>query len=272
MDFREIIKSTRAYNFHAHTQFCDGRDSLEAIATAAADRGFRHFGFSPHSPLPIDSPCNMDESDLSAYRSEIERTRRLLGDRMKIYMGVEIDYLGDDWGPTSQMFHNGMFDYSIGSVHFIPDQDGVPVDIDGRFEHFRERMHKHFRNDIRYVAETFYRQSNDMLDKGGFDILGHFDKISQNASMFRPGIEDEGWYKKLLEEYIDHIIGKGCAIEINTKAREQHGRFFPHERHWKRLIDAGTVILVNSDAHFADRVDASRDEAFTILDKLGYRE
>lgn len=268
MDLRQIIRSTRAYNFHAHTQWCDGHDTLEAIAGAAFDNGFEYFGFSPHSPLPIESPCNMTADDLFPYFDEIARIRKEFDGRMQIYHGVEIDYLGPHWGPASPMFAPGKFDYSIGSVHFIPAQDGTPVDIDGRFERFRQRMSENFHNDIRYVAETFYRQSHEMLAAGGFDILGHFDKISQNASFFRPGIEDELWYKNLVDEYVDHIIASGVIVEINTKARQEHGRFFPHERYWKRLVEAGVDIAVNSDAHYASRVDASRSEAFDILDSL----
>lgn len=268
MDIKSIIRATRAYNFHSHTQFCDGHDTLEAIARAAADLGYLHFGFSPHSPVPIESPCNMALGDLSAYRSEIDRMRHEMNGRMQIYLGVEIDYLGPLWGPAHPMFHDGTFDYAIGSVHFIPSQEGAWVDIDGRFEHFKERMELHFHNDIRYVVETFFRQTHSMLDEGGFDIIGHFDKIAQNASCFRPGIETEAWFAKLVDECIDHVVASGCIVEINTKAREQHGRFFPHERHWKHLIDAGATLMVNSDAHFADRIESARAEAFEILDSL----
>lgn len=210
----------------------------------------------------------MLEADVQAYRAELDRVRRLLEGQISLYFGVEIDYLGDEWGPASLMFAQGSFDYAIGSVHFIPAQDGTLVDIDGRFEHFSRRMAAHFDNDIRYVVETFYKQSHKMLDAGGFDILGHFDKISQNASYFQPGIERLPWYEKIIDEYIDHIIAAGVIVEINTKAREQHGRFFPHERYWRRLLDANVDLCVNSDAHFAHRVNASRDDAFELLDKI----
>ena len=48
------------------------------------------------------------------------------------------------------------------------------------------------------------------------------------------------------------------------------GRFFPGERYWPRLIAAGVRLLVNSDAHYADRLTADRDEAFTLLNRAGY--
>lgn len=268
MDLREIIRSVTTYNFHAHTQWCDGHNTLEEIALAAADKGFTHFGFSPHSPVPVDSPCNMSEMNLPAYFDEIKRVRKLLEHRMKVYCGVEIDYLGDYWGPSNPLFADERFDFSIGSVHFVPTQEGVPVDIDGRFDSFKMRMAENFHNDIRYVVGKYYEQSHLMLEKGGFTILGHFDKIAHNASCFMPGIEDQQWYKSMIGDYIDHIVESGVIVEINTKAREQYGRFFPHERYWERLIKAGVDIAVNSDAHYCDRVDASRAEAFALLNRI----
>ena len=270
VDFHNITSETRAYNFHAHTQWCDGRDSLQTIARRAADDGYRYFGFTPHSPIPIESPCNMSADDLTAYREAVEEMRAELGDRMQIYCGLEIDYLGREWGPSSPLFVSGDYDYSIGSVHFIPTQEGELIDIDGRYENFKARMEQFFHNDIRYVVETFYRVSDEMLTAGGFDILGHFDKVAQNAGYFSPGIEQEDWYVRLINDYIDHIVDSDVIVEINTKARELHGRFFPHERYWRRLIDAGKEIVVNSDAHVADLIGASRREAFEILDSMGY--
>ena len=34
-DIRKIVTTTDAYNLHSHSQFCDGRDTMEAIAAAA---------------------------------------------------------------------------------------------------------------------------------------------------------------------------------------------------------------------------------------------
>lgn len=59
MDFVSIIGSDMLYNFHSHTQFCDGRATMAEFAAEAVAQGFTHYGFSPHSPVPIQSPCNM---------------------------------------------------------------------------------------------------------------------------------------------------------------------------------------------------------------------
>jgi len=55
MNFKEITEKTDFYNFHTHTQFCDGRSTIREMVDAASDAGFQHLGFTPHSPLMVDS-------------------------------------------------------------------------------------------------------------------------------------------------------------------------------------------------------------------------
>lgn len=269
MDFESIISQTRQYNFHSHTQFCDGHASMELMARAAVGAGMRHYGFSPHSPIPVSSPCNMLRADVDVYLAEVQRIKAMPElQSCRFYAAMEVDYIGDDWGPANEYFKSLPLDYIIGSVHFIPSQSGEYVDIDGHFDSFAKRMKAYFRGDIDYVVDTFYRQSRAMVEAGGFDILGHFDKVGQNASYYAPGIEDGSHYRQCVESLIGMIIDRRCVIELNTKAREQHGRFFPGERYLPVLADAGITILVNSDAHQPDRIDASRGEAFNLLDRI----
>ena len=269
MDFNSIVTSTSLYNFHSHTQFCDGRADMETMACAAVAAGMRHYGFSPHSPIIIPSPCNMSMDAVGEYLAETERIKAMPElASCRFYAAMEVDYLGPEWGPASDYFRALPLDYTIGSVHFIPNQDGEFFDIDGHFDRFRKTMADHFRGDIDYVVDTFYRQSVDMIMTGGFDILGHFDKVGQNAAYFAPGIEEGSHYKECVNRLIDGIIGQRLVVELNTKARKEHRRFFPGERYLQRLIDAGLTIVVNSDAHHPDRISASRDEALSLIDNL----
>lgn len=265
MDFMSVIGNSRLYTFHSHTEFCDGRAQMEAFAREAVKQGFSHYGFTPHSPIPIESPCNMTQASVPRFFAEVERIRREYGDRCHFYAGMEIDYLGDDWGPASPYFATLPLDYSIGSVHFIPSQEGELVDIDGHFDSFSRKMNTYFHNDIRYVVETFYAQSHRMLDAGGFDIIGHLDKIGHNASHWQEGIENESWYRNLADGLIDHVIASGVTVEVNTKAKQDHNRVFPKERHIQHLINAHVPVIVNSDAHVPALINAGRHYALEML-------
>lgn len=267
IDFSAIISTTDRYNFHSHTQYCDGRASMEEMVKAAIDDGFEHWGFSPHSPVPIESPCNMSHDSVKSYFDEVTRLKEVYGDRISLYASMEIDYLGAEWGPSNPYFDTLPLDYRIGSVHFVPSADGL-VDVDGSEATFIKKMDRYFNNDIHYVVNSFYDESIKMVEAGGFDIIGHFDKIGRNAAAFKSGIESESWYIKRVNDLIDAIIEHGPAVEINTKAWNDVRRLFPRVEYLPRLFDAGITVLVNSDAHYPDKVDAGRATGLEVLNKL----
>ena len=262
------ICDSRRYTLHSHTEFCDGRATMEAFARKAVEDGFTHYGFTPHSPITITSPCNMLRDKMCRYDDEYHRICNTYGDRVTFYRSMEIDYLGPEWGPAHEYFASLDLDYAIGSVHFIPCQSGEYIDIDGRYENFVNKMERYFHNDIRYVVETFYSRSCMMVEAGCFDIIGHLDKIGCNAGYFKPGIEGESWYQALLDDLIRRVIDARLVVEINTKAWQQHNRMFPHVDKWKMLIDAGVPLVVNSDVHVPALINAGRDEAYAMLDNI----
>lgn len=247
---------------------------MEAFARQAVADGFSHYGFTPHSPIPIESTCNMTMQSVERYLAEAERIRNTYAGRCRFYIGMEIDYLDGVWGPASTYFATLPLEYAIGSVHFIRSQEGEWVDIDGRFDAFARKMKLYFHSDIRYVVETFYADSHRMLDAGGFDIIGHYDKIGLNASYYQPGIESLPWYKALADDLTDHIVAvfehpagrqRPLTVEINTKAYAEHQRFFPAPRHISALRASGVPLIVNSDAHVPALINASRNLALDMV-------
>lgn len=258
------------YTLHAHTQYCDGRMSMNEFAAEASRMGFTHYGFTPHSPVPIASNCNMKKEDVGVFSKEVDRLNKLYPE-ISFYKGMEIDYLDSEWGPAIDYFQALELDYSIGSVHFIPNQEGEFYDIDGRPDSFRRRLTENFHNDLRYVVDKYFEHSIQMVEAGGFDIIGHFDKIKHNAGTVMGDIELTSWYKKHLDNLIDAIVASGVVVEINTKLWKEYGQLFPAQRHWKRLLSSGVQIVVNSDAHYVDRINASRPEVLKSLDYLRHK-
>lgn len=265
MDIIKILDSTDRYNLHSHTPYCDGRAPLHKMTESALRSGMEHYGISPHSPLPIASPCNMESADIDPYLAEVSRLKAEYEDRMKIWTGMEIDFLSADLGPHIDYFQRLPLDYRIGSVHFVANRDGIPIDCDGSSERFAENLKEGFRGDLRYVVERYFEQLLTMIERGGFDILGHADKIADNASSIDPEIENRGWYEALIDDVARMSSDNNLIVEINTKAYTDKGRFFPSERWWDKFIKEGCRFAVNSDAHRPDRIDAGRLQALNIL-------
>ena len=80
-------------NLHTHTQFCDGKDSMEDMVLAAIDKGFETLGFSPHSYTPF---ClDYCVRDFSAVEREFARLKDKYGEKINLLLGVELDYYGE---------------------------------------------------------------------------------------------------------------------------------------------------------------------------------
>lgn len=268
LDFKKIISETNNYNFHSHTQFCDGRATMEEMVIAAIQCKMQHYGFSPHSPIKHESPCNMSFEAVKEYFDEFNRLQEKYNDQINLYISMEIDYLNKDFGPHIDYFQRLNLDYKIGSVHFVENQDGIPIDCDGRFDRFKRYLHDAFRDDLRYVVEKFYEQALTMIEMGGVDIIAHFDKIGHNASLAQPGIEEENWYKSLVNDVINFSKDKNLVIEINTKAFNNYNRLFPSIKWIPQVLGSSTTILINSDAHYPDKINAGREETFKIISDI----
>ena len=269
-DFQRITRETDLYNLHTHTQYCDGHATIEEFVVEAIAQGFTHLGFTPHSPISVESPVNMSREQVKEYFDEMDRLRRAYGDRIELYTSMEIDYVGKGDGPASDYFQQLPLDYRIGSVHFIPDIDNPAemVDIDGKFQAFKVRMGKHFAGDIEYVVRTFFAQMMAMVDEGGFDIVGHMDKIGFNASQYRRDIDEEPWYDKLVIDLFENIMDHGLTIEVNTKAWLQRNRFYPNLKYFGMLKRFNAPVVVNSDAHYPTLLNSGRLEALKLLSVL----
>lgn len=261
----DIIGATDRYNFHSHSEFCDGRATVSEIAEAACKEGFEVWGVSPHSPIAVESDCNMSRTDMGTYLDKMDRLKDEYAGKMRILTSLETDFLGHDFGPHIDYFQNLPLDYLIGSVHFVPTRDGVYIDCDGNQERFNSRLRDCFGGDIRYVVEKYFEQVLLMLELGGFELLGHFDKIIANASGVDPTIESRHWYESLIDDVISHAQSAGVIVEINTKGLESRGRFFPAECWWPKLKAASIPLAVNSDCHYPAKTNFGRPQALSRL-------
>ncbi len=266
------MTTMRPTNYHTHTLFCDGRASMETFVRFALSRRFSSLGFSSHAPLPFSTSWTMEWDFMETYLAEFRRLRERYASRIELYVGLEIDYLNDHSCPASDCYRLLPLDYRIGSVHLLYTPEGQIVDIDTSPGHFRHIVDRHFHGDLDLVIRLYYQRLLRLVELGGFDILGHADKMHYNASCYRPGLLDEPWYDQLVRHYFAAVARQGYLVEVNTKSYADTGTFFPNERYFQTLRQLGVRVVVNSDAHYPDRIDASRPEALRALWQAGYRE
>lgn len=257
-------------NYHSHCSFCDGRAPLEEFVKEAIRQGFYSYGVSSHAPLPFPTRWTMEWEQMEAYLDEFNNLRQKYADEIELYVGLEIDYLNEESNPSVASFTELPLDYRIGSVHLLYDAAGEVVDIDCSPAVFKERVDRHFNGDVLRVVRMYFDRLFRMVELGGFDILGHADKMHYNASCYHPGLLDEPWYEALMKDYFSLVASRGYFVEINTKAFDSLGTFYPNSRYWELMKEYQIKVLVNSDAHYPERINAGRMEALRLLQAKGF--
>lgn len=257
-------------NYHSHCSFCDGRAPLEEFVKEAIRQGFYSYGVSSHAPLPFPTQWTMEWEQMEAYLDEFKNLRQKYADEIELYVGLEIDYLNEESNPSVARFTELPLDYRIGSVHLLYDAAGEVVDIDCSPAVFKERVDRHFNGDVLRVIRMYFDRLFRMVELGGFDILGHADKMHYNASYYHPGLLDEPWYEALMKDYFSLVASRGYLVEINTKAYDSLGTFYPNSRYWELMKEYQIKVLVNSDAHYPERINAGRMEALRLLQAKGF--
>ena len=86
-----------------------------------------------------------------------------------------------------------------------------------KFEDFRDNLRLVFHDDLKYLVEAYFKASSRMVELGGFDFVAHLDKISMNGSLVDSTLTEQGWYNRLLWDYMSLIAKKGVMVEVNTK-------------------------------------------------------
>lgn len=262
---------TNLTNYHSHSLYCDGRANMEDFIRFAISEGFTSYGFSSHAPLPFSTAWTMEWDRMNDYLSEFSRLKEKYVDKIELAVGLEIDYLDEENHPAMPRFQDLPLDYRIGSVHMLHSPEGEIVDIDTPADTFRQLVDKHFSGDLDAVVRLYYKNLLRMVELGGFDIVGHADKMHYNASCYRPGLLDEQWYNTLVCDYFAEIARRGYIVEINTKAYHDLGTFYPNERYFPFFKELGVRVQVNSDAHYPERINSGRPEGLSALKNAGFR-
>ncbi|MCQ2229072.1 MAG: histidinol-phosphatase [Bacteroidales bacterium] len=257
-------------NYHSHSTFCDGHSSMEEFVVEAINQGFSSYGFSSHAPLPYHTRWNMDAENMNAYLSEFKRLKELYSSEIELYLGLEIDYLTESYNAMSECFRSLDLDYRIGSLHTIIGPDEMILEIDCSLDRFTDIVDSHFSGDVVKVTNLYIDRLMLMVANGGFDIVGHADKMHSLSEQLMPGISSQSWYQSRMKEYFSLIAEKGYMVEMNTKKYNDKGLFFPHVSWYPFLRQLGVPVVVNSDSHYIDKINNGRASGLQLLKSCGY--
>jgi histidinol-phosphatase (PHP family) len=251
-------------NFHAHTLWDDGAETCEAMVLAAIAKGCAAFGISGHAFMGFDTEWCMTRSAETAFIREMDRLKKVYGDRLALLTGVEWDY----FAPKPA----GRYDYVIGSVHYI-EKDGVLLSVDDTEERQRADVSRYYGGDWYAYTRDYFRTVADIVPKTAPDFVGHFDlaaKFNEGGKLFD---ESDPRYTEPALEALDAITASHKLFEINTGAQYRVGRSVPYPNPFflKALFERGGEIIFSSDSHDGASIGFKFDEAAALARACGFK-
>ncbi len=264
-------------NYHTHSSYCDGKATPREMVEFAVAHGFIALGFTGHCPLPFENTFSI--INYEGYCNEIRALKEEYADRIKILLGLEMDYVPGMLEDFTPLIKKGGLEYTIGSVHLIPPEGVTPHSnedlwmIDGsRYQTYDEGLMKHFGGDIRRGVRAYFHNENAMLERNRPTIVGHPDKIVMH-NRDRYFHEDEPWYRDLALETIHLIKELDLICEINTRGiyKGRHADYYPGKWLIEEMKQLRIPVIVSTDAHAPE--DLLRTEgAYEYLREIGYPE
>lgn len=280
---------------HTHTIFCDGKTDMETMCQKAFSLGFESIGFSSHSPVTgktgIKSSFNLPDEKLPQYIDAALEARKRWKGKLKVYLGLEVDYIEGLCGPADADIRELPLDYVIGAIHYLASpKDGTYFTVDGPPEEFDPGLEQ-FDNDGLALCTAYYDAYKKMVWTGSSDILAHLDLVKKNNEIRKRNgagffSSEDPEYIKLYAETVDAIasvrakaidikLSNGFVppiVEVNTggMVRSQMPEPYPGLAILQLLAEQNIPLMVNADAHAPKHLGGAYKEAWRLMRQAGY--
>lgn len=246
---------------HIHTNIShDGISSIEEYLKYASIIGVDEITFTEHYDDYTGLETKLRTLDVLDYYNKylLYKNDNILKTNFGIEIGLQPDLVNEIENMTTQY----PFDFIIGSSHITCKKD---MAMDKSFFDGYSRKEAY----LRYFKEVL----QNIILYNQFDVYGHLDYVVRYGGYASKKIEYSE-FKEILDEILINLIKKDKGIEINTSGI-RYGLGNPHPnidviKRYKEL--GGKIITMGSDAHKIQDLAKNFNEAFDILEDVGYKE
>jgi len=242
------------YDTHMHTPLCKhATGEPEAYAAVAQQRGLKGIIITCHNPDPDGwAPrYRMAMNQFDQYLALVQRAREKWQDQIDVRLGLESDYVPGMEPWLTELHDKAAFNYILGSVH-------APLsDYKDRYWH----------NDVLEFQRTYFEHLALAAETGLFDSLAHPDLVK----IVYPAQWDPALLLDDIRRSLDRIAQTGTAMELNTSGLQKaYAEMNPGQPILEEMHRRQIPVVVGSDAHTPQRVAADFEQAFDLLEAVGY--
>jgi histidinol-phosphatase (PHP family) len=256
-------------NYHVHNQYsADGRGSTEDVCEAAIELGFEQVCFTNHAEALNAEQAQWGVERVAArprfelVQHEIERLQPHYPE-LRILLGAELEYR-PEWVETLDALVDSVdFDMIVGSVHVV---DGHQISGGSVGGYFKDR-------DVSEAYGRYFEVVDEMLDWGGFDVVGHLDLVKRFGVKYY-GQFDAKPFESQVASLLEKMVGKGLGIEVNTSGVVQApAEPYPGLHVLKLAKEAHVATLtIGTDSHVPSSFEQGFDVGLILLEQAGFTE
>ena len=259
-----IMADYKKSSVHCHSTMCDGKNTLQDMASAACAQGLTTLGFTGHSYTQRDREYCMSPSRTAQYKATIAKLKAEYRGKVDILCGIEWDILSED--------KRTGYDYWIGSAHHLYGKNtGKYYEIDFRPQDLWDCINDDFDADPLAAVEAYFAEVEKVAALKP-DILAHIDlikKLNANGEFFD---EESPRYKAAALKALQAAKDNDCLLEVNTGGvyRGYRKDFYPGAwllGEWQKM---GGKVIITSDSHDINSLTFGFDEAAAAIKAAGF--
>jgi len=256
-------------NFHTHTTYCDGKNTVDEMVQAAIGAGLSEIGFSGHAFMRTDETYFMSRENTLRYHEDVKKAKERYADRIAVYCGIEQDVLSE---PLEYDY-----EYKLGAAHYA-EHDGLWFAVDHKPEVSVETVKHYFGGDWYKYCASYFNLVGSIREVTGSGLIAHFDlvtKFNEDGSFFD---ENDRRYRHAAMEAMEHLCESDIVLEINTGAMSRGYRTTPYPSEYllKEAAVRHIPVMINGDVHAAENIVHGFDLAealakkykLTVLDRM----
>jgi histidinol-phosphatase (PHP family) len=241
------------FDSHLHVDFStDSHMTITEAVKRAKDLNLgivitEHMDFN----YPVEGVFKFDPELYFKEFSAIRTDRVLLG----VELGMHCDYCLEN----RQLVENYPFDYVLGSLHFLGNNDIFhAVTYEGKSK--REVYTYYFENMLQNIKLHEY-----------IDALGHIDYICRYARYEDTEIYYEE-YSDVIDALLKTIIDKNIVLEINSRRLNNSSALKNLLSIYKRYKElGGQLVTLGSDAHCPEDIGSNFRAGVKLIKELNFK-
>lgn len=250
-------------NYHTHTMRC-----LHAVGTdedyvkSAICAGFDELGFSDHTPWPFEdhfaSRIRMPIEQYRGYIDSILSLKEKYKKEIRIYLGLECEYLEEYKGWLKELKESDEIDYLIFGNHFAHPENS------SRYEGYYGECIKTKKDLEKYKTAMFKG-----IESGLFTYVAHPDLFMRCYPKF------DKYCEKVSEEICQKAKEEDILLEYNISGFpycEKRGfTGYPTKEFWEIAKACGCKCILGYDAHDNHDLEEEtyRNRGLKMIEQIG---